>query len=211
MLKIWHTVWIYFCCKALAKRGDVLPETFAAGTCFLDVFPFCHTGNAKYVSSSRQKHLLLTETMFHVRQNWETSRKQMAKSHPEKNNGLVKLRTEKSFDSQYGKNIYRDTTFYLLSFAYIWHAATYDNAECLKPWQKEETCWKTYHDWHVARNICCGHSLHQGALFCHAGICFCLVANIFCCFEVNIWNSYICTADIHFKQMNDHQLKQLRK
>ena len=59
----------------------MLPETFAAFTCFLDVFRSFTTREtlfpaAKNVSSSRQKHFffLSTETMFPRWQNWETSR-----------------------------------------------------------------------------------------------------------------------------------------
>ena len=45
----------------------MLPETFAADSCFLDVSQFCHTRN-----------ILLLETMFPVWQNWETSRKHVS-------------------------------------------------------------------------------------------------------------------------------------
>ena len=57
----------------------MLPGTFAVGTCFLDVFQFCHTGNI--VSSSKicfcftTETFLLIETMLPVWQNRETSRK----------------------------------------------------------------------------------------------------------------------------------------
>ena len=57
----------------------MLPETFPADKCFLDVSQFCHTENivsvSKNVSAVKQIHILLLETVFPVWHNWETSRK----------------------------------------------------------------------------------------------------------------------------------------
>ena len=48
--------------KAPAKRGNMLPETFTADTCFLDVSQFCHTGNI--VSYSKTCFCFTAETFF---------------------------------------------------------------------------------------------------------------------------------------------------
>ena len=68
--------------KALAKRGNLLPEAFAANTPFLDVSQFCHTGNiasvSKNVSAVKQKHILLLETVICLWQKWETLRKHVS-------------------------------------------------------------------------------------------------------------------------------------
>lgn len=63
--------------RALAKRGNIYPETFKAGLVHISrvflsfamqeaVFP-----EAKYVFVTRQSHTLLLETVLPLRENWE--------------------------------------------------------------------------------------------------------------------------------------------
>ena len=52
-----------FAHKALEKRGNMLPETFATDTCFPNVFQFCYKGE-NTVSSSKLYFCFGAETKF---------------------------------------------------------------------------------------------------------------------------------------------------
>ena len=66
---LWEMWWP----KALAKRRNMFPETFAAETCFFNVsqcFYIVNTvSSTEYVSAVKQKLILLLEIVFPVWQN----------------------------------------------------------------------------------------------------------------------------------------------